>query len=253
MKTTPAALVRLLSAVALAASAATRGLAAQQPAELAVVFGAVSDQFGQPVSGAEVMVAVPARTLSTRTVAGGAYRLDSIEPGNRQLRIRQLGYLPTTVAADLRVGDMRDHDFTLVKLPAAVDPAIVQLPDGEYRADFTSFAARKARGVGVFLDRAAIDQIRPATATDLMRAVKSFRVLSASGGAFRLVSSTVGGPADCNARVLVDGQPYSAVDGLGDFDPEHIGALEAYAPGEAPAPVDALAGPCGTLIVWLRR
>jgi hypothetical protein len=231
-----------------------RGLAAQDPS-VAVAFGIVSDQFGQPVVDAEVTVAGADRTLTTRTVAAGSYRLDSIPPGTHRLRIREAGYLPLTASLDVTAGDPRDRDFTLVKLPFALEPGLVQTPEGEFRASFSEFTARQARGVGVFLDRAAIDRLQPTTTTDLMRAVKSFRVLSAGKGkgAYRLVSSGTGGDGACSARLLVDGFPYTPVDGIDDFDPEHVGAIEAYAPGEAPAPLDALSGPCGTVVVWLRR
>lgn len=248
MTTARTALAHLVAALALGA---TPRLAAQQPAGTAVASGAVADQFGQPVVGAEVRVVIGDRAIATRTGDGGGYRLDGIAPGTHQLRIRRVGYLPATVPLAVTAGELRERSATLVQLPAAVDPALVQTPDGELAADFAEFTARSARGVGVFVDRAAIDGLRPAAATDVVRAMKGFRLVTHENGSIRLVGA--GGDRKCAARVLVDGRPYAAVDGLADFDPEHLGALEAYAPGEAPPPLDAVAGPCGTLVVWLRR
>ena len=217
------------------------------------LFGAVSDQFGQAVVGAEVSVAAAGITRATHTAPAGAYRVDSVPPGPARARIRLLGYLPLAVTVDVRASDARERDFTLVKLPSALEPSIVQTPAGDYKASEADFAARQRGAAGVFLDRATIDRLRPRTTTDVMRAVKRFRVLEARNGGYRVVSADAREPNGCDARVLVDGFAYTPVDGLNDFDPEHIGAVEAYGPGEAPPPLDALAGPCGTVVIWLRR
>lgn len=251
-------IARVVARLALAAGAAAavgRGLTAQQPAgELsAAAWGYVADQFAQPVVGAEVLLVKPDRTVTARTVDAGAYRLDSLAPGSHQLRVRRLGYLPLSTTVEVKGGDMTARDLTIVKLPFALDPALVQTPDGELRANFADFAARRALGRGAFLDREGIDALHPSTVTDLMRAVKSFRVLSAGNGSYRLVSSSSGPDAACTVRYLVDGFPYSPTDGLNDFDPEHIGALEAYGPGEAPQPLEQASGNCGTVVIWLRR
>ncbi len=219
----------------------------------AAVWGAIADQFAQPVAGAEVLLATAGRTLTTRSGEAGTYRLDSLTPGAQRFRVRRIGYLPLTVSIDVTRRDMESHDFTLVKLPLSLDPTLVQTPDGELRADFDGFATRRATGAGAFIDRAAIDELRPTTSTDLMRAMKSFRVLAAGNGGYRLVAASGESDAPCPVRFLVDGFPYTPVDGLDDFDPEHVGALEVYGAGEAPPAMDAGADGCGTIVVWLRR
>ncbi|CAA9321958.1 MAG: hypothetical protein AVDCRST_MAG11-2052 [uncultured Gemmatimonadaceae bacterium] len=235
----------------LVALLATRALPAQAPS--AALFGAVSDQFGQAVVGAEVIVGSGAAARTTRTAPAGAYRVDSLPPGASRVRIRLLGYLPLSATLPVAAGDARERDFTVVRLPTALDPALVQTPDGEYRASDADFTARQAGGAGMYLDRAAIDRLAPTTATDLMRAVKRFRVLAARDGGVRVVSADARDANGCQPRVLVDGFAYTPVDGINDFDPEHIGAIEAYASGETPPPLAPLAGPCGTVVVWLRR
>ncbi|CAA9308312.1 MAG: hypothetical protein AVDCRST_MAG40-818 [uncultured Gemmatimonadaceae bacterium] len=249
-------LVRALARLTFAAGAAVgaaRSLPAQQAGERGAVWGTVADQFGQPVTNAEVLLVTATGTAPLgRTVEAGTYRVDSLPAGRQQLRIRRLGYLPFTASIDLAPGGGGVQDFSMVKLPFGLDPALVQTADGELRASLASFAERRALGRGAFIDRAGIDALNPRSATDLMRAVKSFRLQPARGGGVRLVSASAdGGP--CTIRFLVDGVPYAPVDGLNDFDPEHIGALEAYGPGEAPAPLDREAGSCGTVVVWLRR
>lgn len=250
-------LVRALARLTLAAGAAVgaaRPLLAQEAGERSgAVWGAVADQFAQPVTNAEVLLVTPTGTASLgRTVEAGMYRVDSLATGRQQLRVRRVGYLPFTASIDLAPGRGAVQDFSMVKLPFGLDPALVQTPDGELRASLAAFAERRALGRGAFVDRAAIDELNPRNATDLMRAVKTFRLQPARDGGVRLVSSAAdGGP--CTIRFLVDGVPYTPVDGLNDFDPEHIGALEAYGPGEAPAPLDHDAGSCGTVVVWLRR
>ena len=235
----------------LVALLATRALPAQAPG--AALYGAVADQFGQAVVGAEVIVGSGAAARTTRTAPAGAYRVDSLPAGMNRVRIRLAGYLPLSASLPVGAGDARERDFTLVRLPSAVEPALVQTADGEYRASDADFSARQVSGAGMYLDRATIDRLAPTTATDLMRAVKRFRVLAARDGGFRVVSAEARDADGCQARVLVDGFAYTPVDGLNDFDPEHIGAVEAYAAGEAPPALAPLAGPCGTVVVWLRR
>ena len=235
----------------LVAALATRALPAQPPG--AALYGAVSDQFGQAVVGAEVIVGTGAAARTTRTAPAGAYRVDSLPPGANRVRIRLLGYLPLSATLPAMAGDARERDFTLVRLPSALDPSLVQTAEGEFRARDADFTARQGTGVGMYLDRATIDRLAPTTATDLMRAVKRFRVLAARDGGYRVVSADARDANGCEARVLVDGFVYTPVDGINDFDPEHIGAIEAYASDEVPPALAPFAGPCGTVVVWLRR
>lgn len=249
---------RVLARVTLAAcaaAAAAGGLPAQQPEPgRAAAWGSVADQFAQPVVNAEVLLVTPqGSTAVGRTVEAGTYRVDGLPAGPQRIRVRRVGYLPFTATIDLGAGRAEQQDFSMVKLPFALDPALVQTPDGELRATLDSFTARRALGRGAFIDRKGIDQLNPRNAADLVRAVKAFRLQPSSNGAARLVSLAADGTGPCTVRLLVDGVPYTPTDGLNDFDPEHIGALEAYAPGEAPAGVEQGAGGCGTMVVWLRR
>jgi hypothetical protein len=247
-------IARSLASVGLAVCAVAGGpdATAQQPAgPTASAIGLVADQFAQPVAGAEVLLAGGAEPVSTRTGEAGAYRLDGLPPGRPQLRFRRLGYLPVAVTIDAAPGTLADRDMVLVKLPFAVDAATVQRPDGEFRADLATFTARAGGSVGAFIDRAGIDRLRPVTATDIMRALKRFQVVESARGGFRLVGAGAGGA--CEPRFFVDGTPYTPVDGIDDFDPEHIEAVEGYAPNEAPTPIGDAPTPCGALVVWLRR
>jgi hypothetical protein len=246
--------VRTVAALGLAVCAATtgRGAAAQQPAPpTGSAIGLVADQFAQPVAGAEVMLVGGPAPLVTLTGEAGAYRLDGLAPGAHRLRFRRFGYLPATSTMVAVADALSDRDMVLLKLPFALNPSTVQGLDGELRADFSAYTRRAAVGVGAFIDRAAIDRLRPTTATDLMRALDRFRVVGSAHGGFRLVGA--GAPGECAPRFFVDGVPYAPVDGIDDFDPEHIEAVEGYAPNEAPAPLNDAPTPCGAVVVWLRR
>jgi hypothetical protein len=253
--TPPVSVLARFTLAACAAVAAAGALPAQQPeARTAAVWGAVADQFAQPVVNAEVLLVTPqGSTAVGRTADAGTYRADGLPAGQQRIRVRRVGYLPFTATIDLRPARAESQDFSMVKLPFALDPALVQTADGELRATLDSFTARRALGRGAFIDRAGIDALNPRSATDLMRAVKVFRLQPSSNGSARLVSSAADGSGPCTVRLLVDGVPYTPTDGLNDFDPEHIGALEAYGPGEAPAAMEQGAGSCGTVVVWLRR
>jgi hypothetical protein len=249
-------LARTVLLAGLLAAAARPALALQQGGEAAFM-GYVTDQFGQPVGDAEVSTADGGVVVTTRSTAEGVYRLDGATRSTRRLRVRRVGYLPLTVTVAAKADAMMNQDIEITKLPDALDPPRVQTADGELRADPRPFAERRAGGVGVFIDRAAIDRGKARSATDLLRPVSGFRVVTAAAGGVRLVSARKGGdaPAVCEPRLFVDGVPYTPADGVDDFGPEHLESIEAYPPGVEPPAAFRVepAATCGTINLWLRR
>jgi hypothetical protein len=230
-------LAHLIAAAALAA--ARPAYALQRVDGGAAVHGYVTDQFGQPVGGAEVAAAMPGGVAAVRTDEAGSYRLDALsrESARLELRVRRLGYLPLTAAVPTADAPMLARDFEMLRLPPALDPALVERPDGELRADFGTFLRRRGGGASS-LDRAAIDRLAPVTVSEVVRALPGFREPAAG----------------CTARVFVDDVPYTPVDGVDDFDPEQLEAVEGYASGIAvPAALGTAAGACGVVVLWLRR
>lgn len=253
MKPNARALALLASAALCAVTAPV--VRAQQVDGAAIVSGYVSDQFGQPVERADVLIEDAWGAHQTRTGDAGLYSISGLAPGPRAVRVRRLGYLPLKASVTLRPDAVENRDFVLLKLPSALDATLVQRPDGELRGDFARFTERRRSGVGVFIDRAAIDRSKVSATIDIMRAVAGFRVRHTKNGGEALVSLASGAPAtrlECVPHFFVDGVPYTPADGLGDFDPEMLEAIEAYGPGlAAPAPFGA--GDCSSIVVWLRR
>jgi hypothetical protein len=248
-----ARLVALFAAAACLAPAA-RAAVAQQSDSALVLMGYVTDQFGQPVAGAGIVAPGLRGPVSAAATAEGLYRIEGVAASATAVRIRRLGYLPATVVVRGRGETNLSEDVELQKLPDPLPPERVQTAEGELRATLDGFEERRTGGVGAFVDRRTIEKRRPATVTDIVRGMDGFRVVSGESGGFKLVSTPRDGGAACPARISVEGTTYTPVDGLDDFSPDQIEAVEAYAPTvSAPAPLDGAAGGCGLVVLWLRR
>ena len=247
------AVVGGLAALGLAAAGAQRADSS------GVLVGNVVDRLGQPITGVELVVVDARGQPAVRTVEGGAYRLEGVDPGPHMVRVRRLGYLAMTALVDVRPADHTEENFVLTALPRALDPVVIQAENGELRAPIPEFYARRSRGLGTFLDRAALRRRNPTRMSDLARTLPGFRVEPNRRvtGATQIVSSR--GPASpasavCPVQLFVDGTPYRSDYGLDDFLPGDVEAVEAYrGRAELPPQLNAGSAACGAIVVWLRR
>lgn len=223
-----------------------------------------------PVAGAvATLVAANGRAVSmTRTDSTGAFVLTASAPGEYQVAVRRIGYMPTTSSTvQLTTGRAVELAFPLFSLGTTLAPITVT---GEAASTVLSrwgFYERQQGVGGVFLDRAAIEE--RAGATELGH----------------LLQGTTGVRVDSNGRVRLRGigcdgsPPLVYVDGVRLYDkysveeriagsgvpsaeewqraihPIHVEGIELYrSPAEIPAQYNTGGdAACGVILVWTRR
>jgi hypothetical protein len=224
----------------------------------------------RPVSGAIVTLISENGTsvAQARSDSAGGFFLTAPAPGDYQVAVRRIGYMPAT--SDLvRVATGRavQMSFPLLSLGTTLDPVTVT---GEAASTVLSrwgiYERQKGVG-GVFLDRQAIEE-RPG-ASELGH----------------LLQGTTGVRVDANGRVRLrgigcDGTPPTVyVDGVRLYDkysreehiagggipspdewqraihPIHVEGIEVYrSPAEIPAQYNTGAdAACGVILIWTRR
>lgn len=103
----PVALLVLLSALPLAAQTGT-------------ISGSVTDPAGNPLTGATIRI--EALFLSAISDAQGVYRLTGVPAGTHTLRVRLIGYQPTSRSVTLGPAEVVDADFSLEETPLPLAP-----------------------------------------------------------------------------------------------------------------------------------
>jgi TonB family protein len=219
---------------------------------LAVLNGSVTDSSGTAVSGA--IITVSGSSVHATTDDRGEFRLVGLTPGPLELRIRRLGFVPTShqIQATPQDASHRIH-LTLVPLPNTLKPVLVQAKRVEYGGRLAGYYERlERRSSGVFIDRVEIDRKDYRSLTQLLSqspGISSLRI-RAGGGSVRMRGR------NCRPLVWLDGVPMSAgeVD-LDAFPVSTIQGIELYL-GSTTAPIDYMApngqSNCGTILLWSR-
>jgi hypothetical protein len=141
------------------------------------ISGLVRDSGGKPLDNASVTVTPGSRWL--RTDSSGQFAMAGLKPGKYTVRVRRLGYVPGETSVSVADSPVT-LSFILQALVHTLDTIVVtaQCP----RFDVEGFFCRQRRGVGVFLDAAAIDSSHPRFPQDVFRGMKEFRVVAVRGG-----------------------------------------------------------------------
>jgi hypothetical protein len=193
----PARPARVRGAARWVAGAACLSLALLLPAQLsgqqAEVRGTVVDgDSGAPVASARVtLVGTSGEVVhATLTDQSGRYNLFTRTPGWYTVRVSRLGY----VAAQSDPVELGRR--TRVFLDLTLEVSAIELEGVEARAalpaGYDGFDARRARGIGYFLDRAEVQEIPVRwSSAELLRDAPGFEVLMQANGQ-QLVMSRVG-------------------------------------------------------------
>jgi hypothetical protein len=95
-------------------------LAAQQP--LQSVTGVVRDTAGAPLGGADVILG----QRTTTTSASGAFRVDSLRPGQYAITIRLIGYNPVRSRVVVVATEPTDMEYFMLPAPYQLAPLVVE-------------------------------------------------------------------------------------------------------------------------------
>lgn len=246
----------MLAAVAVAAlQLAPSPAAAQRRAARSLLLVHVTDEQGRPMPGAYVSVAgVPHGETTDR---GGDARIAAVPQGNRLVEVRRQGYAFRRVGTDFVGGDTVRREVAMTPAPIELDGIVATSWGRSMRLVNNGFYDRQRRGLGAFMTRQRLDQLRPFHTADAFRYMRGFMVRS--DGANDVVVGTRGG-GDCLPSVFIDGGTMfvrgsrDQSDALSMVRPDDIEAIEAYMGlGSVPAEYNMMGSSCGVILIWTRH
>ncbi len=261
---------RLGHILAFVLSAAACELRAQREG-LVTIQGTVLDSTRRGIADVRVMVA--GTNLRSTSSSNGHFRT-AVAPGLYLLEFRKIGYLPLDTPIAVTAGDADG-----VRVVLHIASAVSELPAVNVRASAENrpeFEARRAIGLGRFIDRGMLDSAHASLLSDVLRRyasrVKFVRhcqgglALASTGGvaspAFRDPpgDSFCKMPRECYVQVFLNGaRIYSmSIPGLppriDQFSTTSLEGIEFYRGGaEVPSQYGGTGAACGTLLLWSRR
>jgi TonB family protein len=185
----------------------------------------------------------------------GAFRLTMVRRGSASLRVRRLGFRPTTVDVMVDSAASASVNVTMARLAQELRPVVVlggRRP--HYSGPFADFYERRDRGFGRFITRADIERQNPIMFTDLLRQIPGVHIVSTA-----MIPNAVRIRANqCAPFVWIDGTPLMT---LAEFDldalpPQSIEGIEVYSGiSTVPPQFQGVRGEaaCGAIVVWTRR
>lgn len=249
------ALPALLAAAARPAAAQGRiAIDADPRGPLSTLQVRVVDEKGAPMQG--VYVTVPGAERGASTDAHGRARLERIPRGNRLIEIRRTGYIFRRIAAGFS-GDTVRRDIAMTPAPVEVEGVTATSWGRSMRLVRAGFYQRQQRGLGSFMTRQELDEIRPLRIEDAFRYMRGFMVRPERGGDVVVSTRSPG----CSPLVYVDG---GSMFGRGSADQAQtldmvpvrdVEAIEAYqGAGSIPEQyVRPGMAQCGVILVWTRH
>ena len=225
----------------------------------AVMRGAVEQENGRRIDGAEIAILGLNRTVTTR--ANGEYRIDSIAPGKYWVVVRRIGYAPLRAALSFQRGQDREIVFQLETLAQALPELSVKGEDERWNRRHQDFLWRSKVSNGYFLTRDDLERFGGEYLNHVVRRyVPMFSNLGfgraaspASGwgrGALGWSMDTWGGMGGCSPAVSINGgRPMGW--GLSDFRAEDVEAVEIYrSVRQMPIEFEHWGLGCGLVVVW---
>lgn len=229
------------------------------------------DSVGAPVRDAEVLLKGAPRGV--RTDARGEFLLDTVPVGAQVVQVRRLGYTPAEASLTFRVGEDEEARFALGRV------TVLDTVRLKGAAAIPSFEENRRLGLGQFVDRSQLEQMRNRTFSSILANMRGVRFRTGMGGSAWLTSGrgpksisgatdievdgedyVRGARRDCYARVIVDnriifaGRDREPLFDLRMIRPDDIESIEYYSgPSQTPSQYAGLGTNCGVLVLWTRR
>ena len=202
---------------------------------------------------ANARVAIQAADAETVSDSAGNFTLPNLPAGTQQVSIVALGFAPTAVAVDL-------HPDRTTAIAATMKARIATLESVRVFAaapdDRVGFYARRARGLGYFLDRDMIRKISAPDADNPIGTALATAPMLRRGGVF--------GRGGCRPVIYVEGMRNEIGALKEQLSPLDIGAIEVYdsatsAPPQYGSPGSTLLDPqqalpgnggCAVILLW---
>ena len=245
--------ITALTAFLLAASAAAapRHASAQELPAGAISIS-VRDSLGRSIAGAELTV----EGTSVRGVTDdrGELRFTAVRGGPATIRVRRLGFQPTTVNVMVDQRVPAASVVTLLAIPQRLAPIIVK-GGSYYTGRMAGFYQRRDLGIGHFVSREKLEHDNPGQLSDVFRRLPGVHITST-----RFIRNAVrfrGNGQNCWPLVWLDGAPLPTAEFDIDFlTPNSIEGIEVYS-GISQIPPQFMGsrglGSCGVIVVWSRE
>ena len=250
----PRAAAAFLAAAALAASAPAEG-------QEGVVAGQVIDASSlQPLADAQVFL--PDTELGTITDDDGRFRITGVPVGQRAVRVRLIGYRPTTRSVEVVAGETAEVTFRLAVSAVSLEEVVVTATGERRRAEV-------GNAIGTVDAAAEVEKSRPVNITDLLKGRSTGVSVQRSSGSVGTGSTL---KIRGNTSISLDNTPLIYVDGarvvndnddffdiggqdasrLNDLNPEDIESIEVVK-GPAAAALYGTEAAAGVLRITTKR
>ena len=215
--------------------------------------GIVRDSAGEPI--AEADVSIPSAHLLTRTDNAGAFALKRVEPGQVELSVRRLGYVPQSIQLDVQPGGT-DTLVVVMSLQAFELPGVaINEQTKRHLLWIEDFYRRRAKGIGgTYYTREDIEARHASRLSDVLRDAPGVRFVRARGGGNGVRFETPANfRSNCLPQYFVDGQRVANIE-VDDLSARDVEGVELYA-GPSSTPTQFQQGAitsCGTVVIWSR-
>ena len=216
--------------------------------------GWIRDSTGTPLDAADVEIDASHTIL--RTDSSGVFTMRGLDPGTITVRVRRLGFDPTSFPLTLHASSV-DSVSVVLRQNAHLLAAMRTNASIQRRyADLEGFYRRREHGGGgVFITREDIERLNSNVLSDALREVPGVQVLHGrSRGALIRFPSASSQRRDCPPQYWIDGQRVNNTE-VDDYPASDVEAMELYnGPSSTPMQFSQSRTnlTCGTVVIWTR-
>jgi hypothetical protein len=253
-----AAVPKLRNPLLVACCALTASVAVARPsaAQSGVLRGVVVDSTdGSLIENADILAASIKQVA--RSNAKGQFTLTKLEKGELEITIRRLGYLPQQQTIMLSGAANDSVKVVLVAQPEVLQAIAVDAVERHRRQGVEDFYVRRTQGIGTFITRQQLEELRSTQPTDALRSVPGIQLFRTRSGdkTVRFTGSSSINHRDCPPNLWLDGQRVTNME-LDQIPANDIEGIELYR-GASTTPAQFWQGNtqntfCGTIVVWSR-
>lgn len=245
--------LQLLACCACLAAVTARTSAAQAAG---VLRGVVVDSAdGSVIEGADILAASLRQVV--RSNAKGQFALNKLPKGELEFTVRRLGYLPQQQTIVVSGGGNDSVKVVLVAQPAVLDAMSVDASERHRRQGIEDFYVRRAQGIGTYITRQQLEDLRGTQPTEALRSVPGIQLFRTRNGdnSVRFTGTSSINHRDCPPNLWLDGQRVTNME-LDQIPAQDIEGIELYR-GASTTPAQFWQGNtnnafCGTIVVWSR-
>lgn len=224
---------------------------------------------GEPVEGVVVELSDPEGGRVGRGVTGpeGGFRIRPGRPGAYLLATRHLAYGPVE-GREVEVGEgIRRVEIRLAPRALETEGVVVEVAPRSRQLELAGFYERRAQGMGLLLDREALDRMNLTETGDIVHRVAGLATVpqttrgSMDSGRRFLMFRRAARASGCMPAIFVDGNQirqggrwHQGLPSLDEIIPaDEVQALELYdGPASLPPRFSSMGAACGAIVIWSR-